>query len=153
MPMNFDPESLLLSIRGLLDEDSKKKLSHLGNALSLLKGSLPEKAWVGIYWKDENADRLLLGPFQGTPACEEIPVGKGVVGVCFEQRKTIVVEDVHLFPGYICCDPVASSEICVPLFQGEKPVGVLDIDYPKGFTPKGEEGFYEALAEILEKLK
>ena len=94
----------------------------------------------------------MLGPFQGTLACERIALGKGVVGICFVKNETIVVEDVNAFPGYICCDVSASAEICVPLRKEGAPFGVLDIDYPKGHSFKGEKTFYEEVARIISDL-
>jgi L-methionine (R)-S-oxide reductase len=126
---NFDQASLLASLKGF-DSDPLLKKSHLYNALALLKESLPPKSWIGLYLYDEPSNLLILGPFAGTPACEKIVPNHGVVGTCFSQQKMIVVPDVHQFPGYICCDPTASAELVVPLKEGKRIHGVLDIDYP-----------------------
>ena len=110
------------------DDDSRLKQAHLGNALAAIKAATGELSWVGLYLA--TTTDLVLGPFQGTHACEIIKFGKGVVGNCFSQGKTIAVEDVSLFPGYICCDASAKSEICVPVYKGKDIVAVLDIDLP-----------------------
>lgn len=110
------------------DDDPRLKQAHLGNALASIKAATGELSWVGLYLVTPTD--LVLGPFQGTHACEVIRFGKGVVGTCFSKGETIAVEDVSLFPGYICCDASAKSEICVPLRQGNKIVAILDIDLP-----------------------
>jgi len=146
---NFDRTSLLLSLKGLGDGNVHLKLSHLYNALSLLHITLPKGNWIGVYLYDNNEKNLVLGPFAGTPACETIPSGKGVVGTCYKEKKSIVVEDVSTFPGYICCDPLAKAEIVVPLKKNGIIKGVLDVDYPEGHSLKDEKQFYEDVAEIL----
>ena len=108
------------------DDDPSLKQAHLGNALASIKAATGSGSWVGLYMATPT--RLVLGPFQGTHACEVIGFGKGVVGTCFAQNKTIAVEDVSLFPGYICCDASAKSEICVPIVRGETILAILDID-------------------------
>ena len=135
------------------EPDGKLRLPHLYNALSLLHVSLGEASWVGIY--EKKGDELLLGPFQGTPACEAIRFGKGVVGSCYEQQKTIAVKDVHEFPGYICCDPTAKSEICVPLRVDEIVVAILDIDLPyiHEFTEEEVKAFETFAIDLQRFLK
>ena len=150
--MNFDGPSLLLSLKSLLDYKEHLRLAHIGNALSLLKVALPPASWIGLYLFDEKEGNLILGPFQGTPACEEISVGKGVVGECFKKNESILVKDVHTYPNYICCDEAASSEICVPLRKNGRVIGVFDIDYPKGYSLEDELPFYEEAAKVFEAL-
>lgn len=145
---NFDQASLLISLKGF-DNDPRLKKSHLYNALALLKESLPPKSWIGLYLYDHDSNLLILGPFAGTPACEKIEPNHGVVGTCFSKQQMIVVPDVHKFPGYICCDPTASAELVVPLKAGKHIHGVLDIDYPRGYSFSGEEDFYRALSELF----
>ncbi|OPZ37464.1 MAG: Free methionine-R-sulfoxide reductase [Tenericutes bacterium ADurb.BinA155] len=145
---NFDQASLLASLKGF-DSDPLLKKSHLYNALALLHVALPPKSWIGVYLYDETSNLLILGPFAGTPACESIKPNHGVVGTCFSKQKTIVVPDVHQFPGYICCDPSASAELVVPLKAGKRIHGVLDIDYPKGYSFEGESAFYEAVSALI----
>lgn len=140
-------DSLLLSIHALNDGDAKLKWAHIGNILSIAKAYVPDKGWIGIYLLIEGD--LILGPFQGTPACEKIKVGKGVVGECFASNKTILVEDVSKYPNYICCDEATKSELCVPLLKEGKPIGVLDIDYPEGKTPAEDQSFYEEVAKVM----
>lgn len=148
--MNIDRESFLSSLDALCDGKPHLSKSHLGNALSLLKQALPPLSWVGIYRYEKSVDRLLLDAFQGTPACEEIKVGKGVVGECFEKGEAIFVPNVREYPNYICCDPTASSEICVCLYKGNEKVAVLDIDFPKGESFASEISFFEACAKRIE---
>ena len=138
---------ILLSLKALEDDDPSLAKAHLGNALSLLKSSLPENSWVGLYLYDGH--RLILGPFQGTPACEVIQLGKGVVGTCFQKGETIFVKDVSAFPGYICCDAAAASEICVPIRKQGNIIAILDIDRPDHHDFENEVPTYEQIAEIL----
>lgn len=147
--MNIDQESILLSIKGLLDEKPYLRQSHLGNALAVLKTAMPVGAWIGLYLFSERDGKLLLGPFQGTPACEEISVGKGVVGDCFQIKKSIVVPNVREYPNYICCDESANSEICVPLLKKGSIIGVFDIDFPKGHDITEWLEIFEEVAKIL----
>ena len=101
-------------------------VANAANASSLLFQSMPDINWVGFYIAQ--GDELVLGPFQGKPACVRIPFGKGVCGTAAAQGKTLVVPDVNRFPGHIFCDPASRSEIVVPLLNWGKLLGVLDID-------------------------
>ena len=105
----------------LLLADERNMIANLANASALLFNSLPDINWSGFYLL--NGDELVLGPFQGKPACVRIPVGKGVCGTAFQDRKTYVVPDVHEFPGHIACDEASQSEIVVPIIIEGKPVG------------------------------
>ncbi len=125
--MLSDLSDILLFLDTCEDEPELKQ-AHLGNTLALLKSALGESSWVGLYLATPT--RLLLGPFQGTHACEIIQFGKGVVGTCYSEDKTITVEDVSAFPGYICCDASAKSEICIPVHKDGKVAAILDIDLP-----------------------
>ena len=103
-------------------------IANLANASALLNQFLADINWVGFYiWKE---DELVLGPFQGLPACVRIPYGKGVCGTAVKKRKTMLVDNVHEFPGHIACDAQSKSEIVIPLIDGEEVIGVLDIDSP-----------------------
>jgi GAF domain-containing protein len=104
--------------------------------------------WAGFYYLRGND--LVLGPFQGKPACVRIPLGKGVCGAAGQRRETIVVPDVHQFPGHIACDSASQSEIVVPLLVGERLVGVLDLDSPilDRFSAVDQQGL-EAIACAL----
>lgn len=111
-----------------LIRDVNDPLANYANAAALLYQSLPNINWAGFYFFRE--ERLVLGPFQGKPACVYIPVGKGVCGTAYSKRKTLIVDDVLQFPGHIACDAASRSEIVVPLIHGSDTLGVLDIDSP-----------------------
>lgn len=125
-------------------------IANLANASALLGQFLPRINWVGFYVLDENKNGLVLGPFQGLPACVRIPFGKGVCGTAAAERKTLRIEDVHAFPGHIACDAASRSEIVVPLIKDGELLGVLDIDSPETnrFDEEDEEGLVQ-FAEIL----
>jgi L-methionine (R)-S-oxide reductase len=113
-----------------LVQDESNRIANLANAAALLRQFLDEVNWVGFYLLEE--DQLVLGPFQGLPACIRIPVGKGVCGTSALRGEPIVVDDVHQFPGHIACDSASNSELVVPLRDsGGTLVGVLDVDSPK----------------------
>lgn len=103
-------------------------IANLSNASALLNQFLDKINWVGFYLMKDG--ELVLGPFQGLPACVRIPVGRGVCGSTIEQKRTHVVDDVHAFPGHIACDAATKSEIVIPLMKNEEVFGVLDIDSP-----------------------
>ena len=104
------------------------RIANLSNASALLNQFLPNINWVGFYILQE--EELVLGPFQGLPACVRIPIGRGVCGTAVSKQETLVVKDVHDFPGHIACDAASQSEIVIPLIHHEKVIGVLDIDSP-----------------------
>jgi GAF domain-containing protein len=114
-------------LRSLLEGETDP-IANAANAAALLYHSLPEVNWAGFYYL--RGDELVLGPFQGRPACVRIPLGKGVCGTAARDRKTLVVPDVEKFPGHIACDSASKSEIVVPLLQNARLLGVLDIDSP-----------------------
>ena len=124
--------------------------SNLANLSALIYEKLDALNWAGFYLAE--GGRLVLGPFQGRPACIEIPWGKGVCGTAAERNETQLVPDVHAFPGHIACDCASRSEIVVPLRRGGEVVGVLDIDSPfEGrFTEADREGL-EALCAVIER--
>ncbi|WP_027955127.1 GAF domain-containing protein [Halobacillus kuroshimensis] len=132
-----------------LIEDEKDAVANLSNASSLLNQFLDDVNWVGFYvWKE---DELVLGPFQGMPACVRIPSGRGVCGTAVAERKVQRVEDVHAFPGHIACDAASQSEIVVPILKNGDIYGVLDIDSPsKGRFDKVDE---QKLVEFVETLQ
>lgn len=125
------------------------RTANLANLSALLNQTLTEINWVGFYLVE--GDRLVLGPFQGKPACIEIPFGKGVCGTAAAQDATQLVDDVHAFPGHIACDCDSRSEIVVPMHRGSGVVGVLDIDSPvrARFTEDDLRGL-EALVRRIE---
>ena len=101
------------------------------NTASLLYWSLPDVNWAGFYFVEPASGDLVVGPFQGRPACVRIPIGKGVCGTAAADRQTLVVPDVHEFPGHIACDAASNSEVVVPILAGERLLGVLDLDSPR----------------------
>jgi len=105
-------------------------IANAANLAALLYWSLPQLNWAGFYLVEPERGDLLLGPFQGKPACVRIPVGRGVCGTAAASRETVVVPDVHAFPGHIACDSASNSEIVVPIFRGDRLIGVLDLDSP-----------------------
>ena len=130
-------------------EDEANMLPNLCNASALLNFALKDINWVGFYLLHNN--ELLLGPFQGKPACIHIPIGKGVCGTAVSEGRTQLVTDVHEFKGHIACDSVSRSEIVIPIRFGDQLVGVLDIDSPSigRFDTVDQEGL-EALVHLLE---
>ncbi|TXK74821.1 GAF domain-containing protein [Paenibacillus sp. N3.4] len=127
-----DKYALLIQQVEALVHDEPNRVANLANAAALLGQFLTDINWVGFYLLDEMNEKneLVLGPFQGLPACVRIPLGKGVCGTSAERQETVLVPDVHQFPGHIACDAASQSEIVVPLLQGEVLIGVLDIDSP-----------------------
>jgi L-methionine (R)-S-oxide reductase len=121
---------MIASLKGCL-RSSGKPISKLGNCLAFIHQRLGDKAWAGIYIYDSESDHLYLSLFSGTPACELIGVNQGVVGCCYQKAQTIYVPDVRNFPGYIVCDPLSKSELCIPLYVKGSLVGVFDIDSPR----------------------
>lgn len=120
-------ELLLKQLKALL-EDEPDQIANLSNASSLLNQFLDQVNWVGFYiWKE---DELVLGPFQGLPACVRIPSGKGVCGTAIAEGTTQLIPDVHQFPGHIACDAASQSEVVVPMYVNGELFGVLDIDSP-----------------------
>ncbi|HLO12477.1 GAF domain-containing protein [Neobacillus drentensis] len=129
--------------------DEKNQVANLSNASALLNQFLDRVNWVGFYLLDTN-DELVLGPFQGLPACIRIPLGKGVCGTAALKKETLLVENVNQFPGHIACDAASQSEIVVPLLKGEQLIGVLDIDSPElNRFDKLDQQKLEEFVEIL----
>jgi GAF domain-containing protein len=126
-------------------------IANMANASALIFETLPDVNWVGFY--RNLGGELVLGPFQGRPACIRIAFGDGVCGVAAQTRQVQRVEDVNAFPGHIACDSASASEIVVPLIRDGKLIGVLDIDAPsKGrFTQEDEAGCVR-LGEILQRV-
>jgi L-methionine (R)-S-oxide reductase len=123
-------------------------VANAANTAALLFQSLPRVNWAGFYIAE--GDELVLGPFQGKPACVRLPFGKGVCGTAAAERKTIVVPDVSKFSGHIACDPDSRSEIAVPLLNWGKLLGILDIDSPdpNRFSEEDKEGI-ESIASVF----
>lgn len=138
-------------LKGLI-EDETDRIANLSNASSLLNVFLEDINWVGFYLYDEAADELVLGPFQGLPACVRIQNGKGVCGLAFRGNDIFIVDDVTEFPGHIACDANSRSEIVVPIYKDGTPIGVLDIDSPTfdRFTEEDRKGL-SAFVEVLKQ--
>src|SRR2546421_375994 len=131
-----------------LFEGERDQTANAANLAALIFDALPDLNWAGFYWMKDGA--LVLGPFQGKPACVRIAIGKGVCGAAAKQRQTILVDNVHEFPGHIACDSESNSEIVVPLIKDQQLIGVLDLDSPKfeRFDDADARGLNE-LAEIF----
>jgi GAF domain-containing protein len=118
---------LIQQARALL-EGERDFTANAANLAALLFHSLPDLNWAGFYWL--KGGELVLGPFQGKPACVRIALGKGVCGTAAQERRTLIVPDVHAFPGHIACDSASNSEVVVPILAAERVIGVLDLDSP-----------------------
>jgi GAF domain-containing protein len=138
---------LASALEGLVAGESDA-VANMANAAALIWETLQDINWAGFY--RNVGGELVLGPFQGRPACIRIPFGQGVCGVAAQTRQVQRVEDVNAFPGHIACDSASASEIVVPIVRDGELVAVLDIDSPKKarFTPEDEAGCLK-LAEIL----
>ena len=137
------------SLRALLDGEPDVT-ACAANTAALLYWSLPQLNWAGFYFVEHSSGDLLLGPFQGKPACVRIAIGKGVCGTAAARRETVVVEDVHAFPGHIACDSASNSEVVVPIVDGERLIGVLDLDSPvHGRFDDADARGLEALVRVL----
>ena len=150
MRMPTDYERLCRDLSALTDGISYET-ANLANASALLWQFLPEINWAGFYKME--GGKLILGPFQGKPACIVIPVGKGVCGTAVAEDKTQLVADVHTFPGHIACDGASNSEIVIPIHVQGAIWGVLDIDSPfvGRFTERDQKGL-EKIVTVLEKV-
>lgn len=127
-----DPVSALDELPGqarALLEGERDPVANAANLSALIFATVPDLNWAGFYWM--KGGELVLGPFQGKPACVRIAVGKGVCGTAVAQRRTMVVPDVHAFPGHIACDSASNSEVVVPVMKGGEVIGVLDVDSPR----------------------
>lgn len=144
-------QTVIKQLKALI-EGEPDLIANLANASALLGQFLDRINWVGFYlWKD---GELVLGPFQGLPACVRIPLGKGVCGTAAARKETVRVDDVHQFPGHIACDAASESEIVIPIVKEGKLFGVLDIDSPSKsrFTEEDQihlERFVEALLPLF----
>jgi GAF domain-containing protein len=138
---------LARELRALLSGE-RDLIANAANTAALLYHALPDLNWAGFYLY--KSGELVLGPFQGKPACVRIALGKGVCGTAAQSRATVLVADVHQFPGHIACDSASNSEIVIPLLRGGELLGVLDLDSPKlrRFTTADQRGL-EALAGIF----
>ena len=140
-------KQILASLSSLL-ENEHDMIANMANTSAVLYEFLPDINWAGFYLYKNN--ELILGPFQGKPACMHIPMGKGVCGVCAKTLLTQRIDNVHEFPGHIACDCASNSEIVIPIVKENTLLGVLDIDSPK-FSRFDEEDqlFLEKAVSIL----
>lgn len=118
-------DSLATQLRGLL-ADETDVIANAANTAALVFDALPEVSWAGFYFL--RGEELIVGPFQGRPACVRIAMGRGVCGAAAAKRETLIVPDVGAFPGHIACDAASQSEVVVPLIAASRLVGVLDLD-------------------------
>lgn len=141
--------NLILTELPYLIENIEYDISILANTSALLAQHLEGLNWVGFYLNKN--EKLLLGPFQGLVACVEIPFSKGVCGACATTNKTIIVKNVHEFPGHIACDSRSNSEICVPININNKFYGLLDIDSPHlNHFDEIDKQYLEKIIKIIE---
>jgi L-methionine (R)-S-oxide reductase len=147
---SLDQYTMLGKQLDALLEGESNVVANLSNASALLNQFLERINWVGFYLMEDG--ELVLGPFQGLPACVRIQVGKGVCGTAVAEKKTMLIEDVHAFPGHIACDAASQSEIVIPLVKNGNVIGVLDIDSPElsRFTKEDQEGL-ELFTGVLMK--
>ncbi|PEY42414.1 GAF domain-containing protein [Bacillus cereus] len=142
-------ETVIKQLDALLTGESNV-VANLANASALLNQFLERINWVGFYVTEGN--QLVLGPFQGIPACVRIPYGRGVCGAAAETKTTQLVADVHQFPGHIACDSASNSEIVVPIIKEGNVIGVLDIDSPeKNRFDEVDQHYLEKFVETLLK--
>ncbi|MCU4977015.1 GAF domain-containing protein [Bacillus cereus] len=142
-------ETVIKQLDALLTGESNV-VANLSNTSALLNQFLDRVNWVGFYVTE--GTQLVLGPFQGMPACVRIPFGRGVCGVAAETKTTQLVTDVHQFPGHIACDSASNSEIVVPIVKEGAVIGVLDIDSPeKNRFDEVDQRYLEKFVEILLK--
>jgi L-methionine (R)-S-oxide reductase len=140
---------LAASLRALLAGE-KDFVACAANTAALVYWSLPQLNWAGFYLVEPRSGDLVLGPFQGRPACVRIALGKGVCGTAAARRETVVVQDVHAFPGHIACDSASNSEVVVPIVDGNRLLGVLDLDSPvHGRFDEADARGLEALVRVF----
>lgn len=138
--------------RGLLHGE-RDRIANAANFAALVYHALPELNWAGFYFFDGH--ELVVGPFQGQPACVRIALGKGVCGTAASSRQTQLVRDVHEFPGHIACDAASRSEIVVPLYDGNRLIGVWDVDSPRlaRFDEEDRAGMERLAAIFMDSLR
>lgn len=141
---------LAQQLEGLLHGETDA-IANAANTAALLFTTLPDLNWAGFYFL-RKPDELVLGPFQGKPACVRIAVGRGVCGAAVNERRTMLIEDVHAFADHIACDAASRSELVVPLFRGGEVIGVIDLDapIPSRFDADDQRGI-EAIAALYMK--
>lgn len=137
-----------------LIEGESNLIANLANISSWIYHSFPELNWCGFYLWEDGAQELVLGPFQGMPACLRIKPERGVCGAAYTQQKTMNISDVHAFPGHITCDANSRSELVIPLIVNSKVLGVLDLDSPKTdrFSERDEKELTLIMSELTAKI-
>ena len=140
---------LAAQLAALLAGESDR-IANAANMAALIYHGLPDLNWAGFYFR--RGDELVLGPFQGKPACVRIPFGQGVCGTAAARGETVLVSDVHDFPGHIACDPISRSELVVPLIEAGAVSGVLDLDSPlvTRFDRVDQEGCERLVTQLLD---
>ncbi|KAJ48981.1 GAF domain-containing protein [Clostridium tetanomorphum] len=142
-------ENMVTMLEGLIS-DEKDIITNLSNTCSLIKALVDRTNWVGFYIMKKG--ELVLGPFQGLPACNRIKVGSGVCGTSVSEKKVMRIEDVHSFKGHIACDASSNSELVIPIIKDDKVYGVLDLDSPyQGRFTEKEEKYLKQCMDILNK--
>jgi len=137
---------LVQQLEGLLHGE-RDAIANAANLSALLYDAMPRLNWAGFYLM--RGGELVLGPFQGKPACVRIPVGRGVCGTAVARRESVLVEDVHAFPGHIACDAASRSELVVPLIRDSEVIGVIDLDSPEpGRFDADDQAGIEAIASL-----
>lgn len=152
--LSADPPAFYAALHDQLDAllgDERDAIANLANAAALFWHTTPDVNWTGFYLRRREHE-LVLGPFQGKPACVRIAVGRGVCGTAVQRDASVLVPDVHTFPGHIACDDASRAELVVPLRHAGRVVGVLDLDSPTvgRFTDADRLGF-ESLMSLLEQ--
>jgi GAF domain-containing protein len=143
---------LARQLEALLGAETNR-IANAANAAALIYHALPDLNWAGFYFR--HGDELVLGPFQGKPACVRIPIGKGVCGASAARGEAVLVPDVHAFPGHIACDPDSRSELVLPLVENGSVSGVLDLDspLPSRFDDTDRRGCERLVALFLARLR
>ena len=142
-------EDLVETVESVVASETDQ-IANMANIAALLFEALPDINWAGFYLFKDN--QLVLGPFQGRLACTRIPLGKGVCGTVAQQKTTLVVPDVHAFPGHIACDAASASEIVLPILHDGNLIGVLDIDSPvKNRFDAEDQAMIEKIVSAFEK--
>jgi len=138
---------LALQLTGLFTGE-RDRIANAANMSALIFEMLPDLNWAGFYFINAAGDELVVGPFQGKPACVRIAIGRGVCGTSVAEKRSIVVPDVFAFPGHIACDAASRSELVVPLLKDGKVIGVLDLDSPNPgrFDEEDRAGLEKAAA-------
>jgi len=141
-------DNMLVMLEGLMQDDDDLPITKLCNASALINALIGRINWCGFYLVKNNM--LILGPFQGMPACTKIEIGKGVCGTSALKRETLLINDVHRFAGHIACDAASNSEIVIPIVKDDSLIGVLDLDSDEfGRFTEVEKDYLERAIDIL----